>query len=199
LASETLRAAFLVDEFIAELPILVKDLGPYLQGLPLVKGGTILDNGAVGLILDATRLLQDGCASGQRDRGVTAAGTPPATSKRILLADDSVTTRALVRSILEAAGYDVVAVSDGAEAWDKLQDGSFDLLVSDVEMPRMDGFLLTESIRQSRRLRQLPVVLVTARESDADRLRGAEAGADAYLGKSAFDQSQLLVTLGQIL
>ena len=119
--------------------------------------------------------------------------------KRILVVDDSLTTRALEKSILEAAGYDVTAAADGAAAWQLLQERGTDLIVSDVDMPRMDGFALTEAVRGSTRFRELPVVLVTARESEADKTRGVAVGADAYLGKSAFDQKNLLETIAQLL
>src|SRR5207302_2002343 len=87
-------------------------------------------------------------------------GPAPAARKRLLIADDSVTTRALVRSILEGAGYEVTAAPDGKAAWEALQQQGADLQVSDVEMPRMDGFTLTETVRRSPRFRELPVVLV---------------------------------------
>ena len=88
---------------------------------------------------------------------------------------------------------------DGADAWRLLQEHTVDLVVSDVEMPRMDGFGLCQAIRGAKRLKHLPVILVTALESSADRTRGLEAGADAYLGKSSFDQQHLLDTIQQLI
>jgi two-component system chemotaxis sensor kinase CheA len=113
--------------------------------------------------------------------------------------DDSITTRTLERSILEAAGYEVLTAADGAEGWRVLQERGCDLVVADVEMPGMDGFALCEAIRGSRLHATLPVVLVTAMESDQHRARGLEAGADAYIGKSSFDQEALLDTIRQLL
>jgi two-component system chemotaxis sensor kinase CheA len=110
-----------------------------------------------------------------------------------------VTTRTLEKTVLEAAGYDVITASDGAEAWHLLQERGADLVLSDVEMPRMDGFMLTEAVRGSRRFRDLPVILLTALDNERDRARGLEVGADAYLVKSAFDQTVLLTTLEQLL
>jgi two-component system chemotaxis sensor kinase CheA len=118
---------------------------------------------------------------------------------RVLLADDSMTTRALEQSILEAAGYDVLACVDGQEAWERLQAEGADAIVTDVEMPRMDGFALTEAIRGSPRFGRLPIVLVTARSKPEDKARGLQVGASAYLVKSAFDQTHLLETLRQLL
>jgi two-component system chemotaxis sensor kinase CheA len=119
--------------------------------------------------------------------------------RRLLVVDDSATIRALEKSILEAAGYDVAVAADGQEAWQLLLETGADLVVSDVEMPRMDGFTLTETIRASRQFRDLPVVLVTAMESEADKARGLAVGANAYRLKSAFDQTDLLATIERIL
>jgi two-component system chemotaxis sensor kinase CheA len=102
-------------------------------------------------------------------------------------------------TILEGAGHQVTAVVDGAAAWRELQASSYDLVVSDVEMPHMDGIALTEAIRAAPRLRDLPVVLVTALDSEAARARGLHAGASAYLVKSAFDQRELLEVVRQLL
>ena len=108
------------------------------------------------------------------------------------------TTRALMKSILEAAGYDIVTASDGQAGWQYLQGAEVDLVVSDVDMPAMNGFELTAAIRASKRHGELPVILVTARGTDADKTRGVEAGANAYLVKSAFDQRNLLETISQM-
>ena len=121
------------------------------------------------------------------------------TRRRLLLADDSLTTRALERSILEAAGYDVIVAVDGQSAWQLLQERGADLLLSDVEMPKMDGLSLTQTVRTSTRFRDLPVILLTSRDSQEDRARGLEAGANAYLVKSAFDQTKLLQAIEQLL
>src|SRR5262249_53728327 len=119
--------------------------------------------------------------------------------KRMILAEDSITTRTLMKTILEAAGYEITAAADGDVAWQTLQEQGADLVVADVDMPRLDGFALTESVRGSSRFRELPVVLVTARDSERAKARGIEVGADAYLVKSAFDQKNLLETIGQLL
>src|SRR5262249_40148528 len=128
-----------------------------------------------------------------------AAAAAQAAKKRLLVVDDSVTTRALEKAILEAAGYEVLTAPDGQAAWELLQERGADLLVSDVEMPRLDGVALTEAVRGSPRFRALPVVLVTGRASEQDRARGLQAGADAYLVKSAFDQRALLETVARLL
>jgi two-component system chemotaxis sensor kinase CheA len=105
----------------------------------------------------------------------------------------------LERGILEAAGYDTVVAGDGAEALGLLAREAVDLVISDVEMPNLDGFGLTAAIRRDERLRHLPVVLVTSLDNPEHRERGVSAGADAYLGKRTFDQGQLLDTIGRLL
>jgi two-component system chemotaxis sensor kinase CheA len=111
--------------------------------------------------------------------------------KSILVAEDAITARMLLKNILESAGYEVVTAVDGAEALTMLRSRPFDLVVTDVEMPRIDGFELTQKIRADRQLSELPVVLVTTLGSHEHRERGIEVGANAYVVKSSFDQSDL--------
>jgi two-component system, chemotaxis family, sensor kinase CheA len=193
------RMAFVVEEFQAELEVVIKSLGTRVRRTRFVSAATILPSGKIALVLNAANVVRRAL---QKPAGQVLASSdrkPKASKKRILVVDDSLTTRALEKSILEAAGYDVTAVADGAVAWQTLQERGADLVVSDVDMPRMDGFALTEAVRGSERFRDLPVVLVTARETEADRTRGVEVRADAYLGKSAFDQKNLLETIAQLL
>jgi two-component system chemotaxis sensor kinase CheA len=116
----------------------------------------------------------------------------PVKVRRILVAEDSITARTLLKSILEAAGCQVTTAVDGMDAFTRLRSGNFDLVVSDVDMPRLSGFELTTKMREDKKLREIPVVLVTSLESSQDRERGIEAGANAYIVKSSFDQSNLL-------
>ncbi len=192
------RAAFWVEELLAERDLMVTNLGPRLRRVRHFSGATLLPSGRIALILNAADLLRSALreAPEKRIAGELAAKTD--VSKRLLVVDDSVTTRTLVKSILEAAGYTVLTAPDGASAWEILQEREADLVVADVEMPRMDGCDLTRAIRKSPRFRKLPVVLVTALDSVQDKARGMEAGADAYLVKSAFDQTQLLQTIAQL-
>lgn len=198
LRAEGRRAALVVDEFLTEQDVVLKALGPRVQDLPFVSSGTLLPTGDVALVLKPTALL----ASALDLALFNPVGTSRAQTqarRRLLLADDSLTTRALERSILEAAGYDVVVAVDGQAAWQLLQERGADLLLSDVEMPRMDGLSLTKTVRSSARFRNLPVILLTSRDSAEDRARGLEAGANAYLIKSAFDQTKLLQAIEQLL
>jgi two-component system, chemotaxis family, sensor kinase CheA len=194
------RLGVVVDELIAERQLILRPLGGEGTVTPGVSGAAILELGRVALVLDPVALVAAGL-------GLEATPEPPGGEhpaarrgrRRILVVDDSITTRTLEQSILEAAGYEVLTAVDGADAWRALQEQGCDAIVSDIEMPRMDGFALCHAIRASHRFKALPVVLVTALEAPEQRLRGMEAGADAYLGKSSFDQRHLLETLAQLI
>jgi two-component system chemotaxis sensor kinase CheA len=203
LRSGRAQAAIAVQELLAEEEILVKPVGARLQGAPHLSGATILPTGHVAFLLNPARIVHSALAFEGAPMKVRPAADATAIARplrhRVLLADDSVTTRTLERSILETAGYDVAVAVDGAQAWNLLLADGADLVVADVEMPRMDGLMLCEAIRQSKRFHDVPVVLVTGVESDAARRRGLEAGANAYLPKSSFDQQTLLDTVDRLL
>jgi two-component system chemotaxis sensor kinase CheA len=181
----------LADGVLDEEEVVLKPLGNGLREARLVSAGTPRPDGQVALLLNVDAV----CATAGRRRaeGATAPlQERPARKRTILLADDTLTTREIERAILEAAGYQVVAVADGVSAWNELARRSFDLVVADVEMPGMDGIALTQLITSDARTAHIPVVIVTSLASDADRRRGLEAGAAAYIVKSAFDQENLL-------
>ncbi|WP_300526170.1 hybrid sensor histidine kinase/response regulator [Aminiphilus sp.] len=185
--------AFEVERILGEQEILFKNLGPQLRRVRNVAGATVLGSGEIALVLSASDLIRSalgGTASGSRISEARSEGRSAA--KRILLAEDSITSRTLLRNVLTASGFEVRAVVDGQEAWNALEEESFDVVVSDVEMPRLGGFDLTARIRSEPRFAHLPVVLVTSLESREDRERGVSAGADAYIVKSSFDQEHLL-------
>ncbi|MDP2310392.1 MAG: response regulator [Pseudomonadota bacterium] len=192
------EVALVVDELVSEREVMVKGLGPRLRGSKVVSGATLLPSGRVGLILDVPEVVAR-ARRGSGTVGSIVAGQDAAPKRRVLLCDDSITTRSLEKSILEGAGYTVIVGVDGADAWRLLQENpGIDVVVSDVEMPRMNGFQLTETIRESPRFRHLPVILVTGLATPADRARGLAVGANAYLVKSDFDQQQLLDTIEQV-
>jgi two-component system chemotaxis sensor kinase CheA len=194
----TSRVAFVVDELLAEQDLVVTGLGRRLRRVPNVAGCALLEDGGIALILSAAELAES-ALQGPARRPLIGAAAPETTRKRVLVADDSVTTRTLEKTILEEAGYEVRLAADGHQAWRILQKEAIDLVVADVEMPGMDGFTLTETLRHSATLRRIPVVLVTSLSTDKDRARGLEVGADAYIVKSGFDRSRLLETVGQLL
>jgi two-component system, chemotaxis family, sensor kinase CheA len=140
-----------------------------------------------------------GAAPPMPDSSGSASTQAQASGRRILIAEDSITSRMLLKGILESAGYQVSIAVDGIDAFTTLRSGHFDLVVSDVEMPRLSGFDLTARIRADRDLAEIPVVLVTALESREDRERGIEVGANAYLVKSSLDQDDLLEALRRLL
>jgi two-component system, chemotaxis family, sensor kinase CheA len=194
--SEERRIAFRVDRILGEQEVLVKSLGKQLRHVPNIAGATVLGSGEVVLILNVTELVRAAAASGGvAARSDSAAAETGRRGRSVLVVEDSITSRMLLKSILETAGYAVKTSVNGEAAWMALMGGGFDAVVSDVEMPRMNGFALTAKIRSDSRLQHLPVVLVTAREAEEDRRRGAEAGANAYIVKSRFEQSDLLKAL----
>ncbi len=173
---------------------MVKGLGKLLSHIPHLSGGTILGKGQIALILNPNELIRSLSHYGGVRPSAVPTPTPPLPlmKKKVLVAEDSLTTRTLEKNILEAAGFDVTTAVDGAEALTKLHEQSFDVVVTDVQMPRMDGFALTERIKKDDRFKNIPVVLVTALQTEADKRRGIEAGADAYITKGTFDQKRFL-------
>jgi two-component system chemotaxis sensor kinase CheA len=198
LGSAEKRIAICVDEVIDEQEVLAKSLGKQLAEMRNLSGATVLGNGRVVPILNIADLLAVAA-----NAGAAAPATAPVQTERIkksiLVAEDSITSRSLLKNILETAGYDVQTAVDGAEAFATLKTASFDLVVSDVEMPRMSGFELAAKIRSESAIAGLPVVLVTALGSREDRERGIDAGANAYIVKSNFDQSNLLEVVRRLL
>jgi len=194
------QLAVTVDELVAEQEVVLRPVGRGEKNLRHLVGAALLGTGRVALVLNPTAIIAAGLGSAAGAEPTMAEVRPEGPAKRkILVVDDSITTRTLEQSILEAAGYDVLTAVDGADGWRLLQERGADLVVADIEMPRMDGFELCEAIRASQRLKQLPVVLVTALETPEHRARGLQAGADAYIGKSSFDQQNLLDTIRQLL
>ena len=193
------RMAFLVDELLAEQEIIIKSLGARVRGVRNVSGATILPSGKIALVLNAVNLVRASLGRAPAALPHVARSESHPARKRLLVVDDSVTPRTLEKTILEAAGYEVAIAVDGEDGWRVLQERGADLVVCDIEMPRMDGFALTETIRSSPRFTDLPVILFSSRASDRDKARGNEVGADAYIVKGAFDQKQLLETVAQLL
>src|ERR1700730_5956112 len=189
------QIAFLVDEILDEREVLVKSLGKQLPRVRNIAGATLLGTGKVLPVLNVADLMR----SAIRMAPVASLHETEEVPKAILVAEDSITARTLLKNILESAGYRVKTAVDGAAALGVLASESFDLVVSDVEMPRMSGFDLTAKIRADKRLSSLPVVLVTALESRQDRERGVDVGANAYLVKSSFDQGNLLEVVRRLI
>lgn len=197
LSAGSKKIAFGVDEIFGEEDVLVKGLGPQLRRVRNISGAAVLGTGRPVPILNVPDLLRSAVRAGG---GAPAFKAEPAAAKKrsVLVVEDSITSRMLLKNILETAGYDVLTAVDGVDAWTLVKTEKFDILVSDIEMPRMDGFELTRRVRADKALSEMPVVLVTALETREDRERGIEAGANAYMIKSSFNQNNLLEIIGRL-
>jgi two-component system chemotaxis sensor kinase CheA len=201
LGSGEKRIAFVVDQILNEQEVLVKSLGKQLSRVRNIAGATVLGSGQVVPVINVSDLMKSAVrlSSGSIQRAVAPVEKEDAGKKSVLVVEDSITARALVKNILEAAGYRVDTAVDGIDGFTQLRGGQFDIVVSDVDMPRMNGFDLTAKIRADKKLSELPVVLVTALESREDRERGIDVGANAYIVKSSFDQSNLLEVIRRLI
>lgn len=195
-----IRLGFVVDGFLGEQQIVIKSLGTHLRKVSNIAGATILGAGDVVLILDMPDLVEQA-----RTRTGLRVHVPQVTpvrrrARRVLICEDSFTTRELERSIFESAGYEVETAPDGLAGLDRLRQGlDVDAVVTDVQMPNMDGFSLARAIKTDKTLRRLPVVVVTSLEREEERAEGIDAGADAYITKSVFNQDTLLETVERLI
>lgn len=193
--------ALLVDEVVGERELVIKRLQPPLISVRNVAGGTLTGNGKIVVVLNPADLINTAM---QRQTAVKfrrgqSAEEGPVEKRHILVVDDSITTRTLEKNILEAQGYQVTVAVNGKDGWDELNKGAFDLIVTDIEMPEMNGFELAERIKTSEAYQKIPVVIVTSLASDADRRRGIEVGADAYIVKGQFETKALLDVIHQLI
>lgn len=194
------RIAFQVDEVLNEEEIIVKSFGRQLSRVRNIAGATVLGTGKVVLVLNVSDLLKSAVKSAGKVALVSAAPEKRGRKRKtILVVEDSITARTLLKNILESVGYDVVTAVDGVDGFITLRSRPFDLVVSDVQMPRMDGLELTEKIRGMKEFPDLPVILVTGLESPEDKRKGVAAGANAYLVKSSFDQTDLLSAIRRMI
>jgi two-component system, chemotaxis family, sensor kinase CheA len=193
LASGGQRVVLGVEEVLGQQELVVSSLGARLAQVSHLAGAAVLDDGRVIGVLAAPELVRRVQPAAGASRGAAPART------RILVVDDSLTTRSAMKALLEIAGYAVAAAADGEEAFQLLATAGAELVVSDVQMPRLDGFGLTRRIKADPRLRATPVVLVTSLEAAEDRALGLEAGADGYLVKREVERGKLLELVRQLL
>ncbi|CAA7615203.1 response regulator [Magnetospirillum sp. UT-4] len=193
------RVGVAVDEFLSIREALVKDIGVPAAFGTMVAGGMLLEDGNVALVLNPFEIVETFRKSGTTRVLTTVEKPAERRVPVILVVDDSLTTRTLEKSILEAHGYVVRLAVDGIEALARLRAEHVDLVISDIQMPRLDGFGLLQAIKGDQALKSVPVILVTSLEAREDRERGLALGADAYVVKRKFDQKDLLETIGQIL
>ncbi|MEH2093307.1 hybrid sensor histidine kinase/response regulator [Nostoc sp.] len=186
-----------VDALVDEQDILIKPQSQLLKRVRNVSGATILGTGDVCMVLNPQDLVKSA-----RSRSQSISSTQPRqlapTKPTVLLVEDSIATRTQEKRILETAGYQVITAVDGLDGFNKLRSHAVDAVVSDVQMPNLDGFGLTAKIRQYQEYSELPIILVTSLASDEDKRRGAEAGANAYIIKGSFNQEALLSTLKRL-
>jgi two-component system chemotaxis sensor kinase CheA len=190
------RHGLVVDEIQGDTSFVIKRLPWNVRRTPGVIGATHQGDASLALVVDVTHLFRVQSGNGD-DRRVQAA--PRRAARRILVADDSLTSRTLERNILTGAGYEVEVVVDGDAALRALENGTFDLVVSDVQMPGLDGIALTRRIRATSRLSHLPVILVTSLDRPEDVAEGARAGANEYIVKGRFDQRALLEAVSRLI
>ena len=189
-----------VNEILGEREIVIKSLQPPLMSVRNVTGGTLTGSGDIIMVLNPSDLVDSALKPGISSHVMSVSTGEEEAIKlpRILVVDDSITTRTLEKNILEAAGYEVVALVDGKQAWEFLQEESVDLVVTDIEMPNMNGFELTEKIKQADATADLPVIIVTSLAKDEDQQRGIDVGANAYIVKGEFETRMLLDVVRQM-
>ncbi|QNH02174.1 hybrid sensor histidine kinase/response regulator [Pseudomonas sediminis] len=184
-----------VEAFLGEFTLVLMPLDGRLGKVRDVAAGALLHDGTPVLILDVDDLLNSVSkllGSGHLERVDHASHARQTVSKRVLVVDDSLTVRELERKLLLSRGYQVSVAVDGMDGWNALRAETFDLLITDIDMPRMDGIELVTLVRQDPRLRSLPVMVVSYKDREEDRRRGLEAGADYYLAKASFHDEALL-------
>jgi two-component system, chemotaxis family, sensor kinase CheA len=193
------RAAVAVDAFLWETDAVIQDLGPAAPRDGKVSGGILLEDGVVAFVLNLTELLDTSAHGLEPSFSMLPEAAPEQAPRSILVVDDSLTTRTLERSILEAHGYRVRVAVDGMEALELLRAEKADLVIADIQMPRLDGFGLLAALKKDQNLNQIPVIMVTSLEGPEDQERGLVLGAEAYIVKRKFDQGELLAAIRQIL
>ncbi|MFE8115744.1 hybrid sensor histidine kinase/response regulator [Brenneria goodwinii] len=198
LVQGTQNMALAIDSVEDEREVLLQPLAPPLMRVRHIAAMAVLGSGELVPILNAGDLLRHASRIAPMPAETAAIRESPRSRRTILVAEDSITSRSLLRSILESAGYDVVTAVDGLDAWVKLPGGGFDLLVSDVDMPNLNGFELTRRIRADQRLQALPIILVTTLQQPEDREQGLQAGANAYITKGGFDQNHLIEAIARL-
>ncbi|MDQ3038579.1 MAG: response regulator, partial [Pseudomonadota bacterium] len=184
-----------VDSFRGVHELVVQPLDPRLGKIKDITAGALLDDGSPLLIVDVDDLLRSVerlVSTGDLAQVRYDDGAEAVARKRVLVVDDSLTVRELERKLLESGGYAVDVAVDGVDGWNAVRLGHFDLVITDIDMPRMDGIELVAMIKKDARLRAVPVMVVSYKDRDEDRRRGLDAGADFYLTKGSFDDEALL-------
>lgn len=197
--AEDAQVGFIVDKLIGDHEILHKNLSAPLLRVRNIAGITTLGSGDLCLILNVNDLVKSAYirfgSSGLKKTSLAVKTTPESEKKSALVIDDSATARILQRNILKSSGYNVDVAVNGFDALTKIASNKYDFIVTDAEMPEMDGFELTERLRQEKRYQTIPIIIVTSLTSEEDRVKGMNSGANAYITKGKFDQEELLKTI----
>ena len=191
------RFGVVVDRFLGERDLRVAPLDPRLGKVPNLNSSSVLENGWPVLIIDVEDLIRsiDNLLSGRQIKKLSAEAAVHEEArgpKRVLVVDDSITVRELERQLLENRGYTVDVAVDGVDGWNAVRSGRYDLVVSDIDMPRMNGIQLVAHIKEDTRLKAIPVIIVSYKDREEDRIRGLDVGANFYLTKSSFHDQTFL-------
>lgn len=190
------KLALIVDALVDERDMVIKPLPEHLRYLPLVSGMVSQGRNALVSLLHVPALLE---RAKRHAQPTLRSAEPTEQPHRVLVVDDSLNTREIEKDVLEAWGYQVTLAENGRDGLNKALAETFDAVLTDVEMPVMDGFALTARLRENDLYRHKPIIIITSREKEADRQRGMEVGADAYIVKGSFDQNNLVETLKALL
>jgi two-component system sensor histidine kinase and response regulator WspE len=201
LGDRSTRYGLAVDRFIGEFEMVVRPLDARLGKVPSISAAALMDDGSPVLIVDVEDLARsvETLLHGGRLRGLGRTKATQVAQKRILVVDDSVTVREVQRSLLRNRGYLVEVAVDGMDGWNALRAGAYDLTITDVDMPRMTGIELVSKIKGDPKLHALPVIIVSYKDREEDRMRGLDAGADRYLTKSSFHDETLISAVEELI
>lgn len=200
--NDSRQYGLIVDAFRSEQDLVVRPLDARLGKVPNISSAAILEDGAPVLIVDIEDLTRsiEKLINGERLRRVGyKAKSNEQRRKRVLVVDDSITVREVERQLLTSHGYEVEVAVDGADGWNAVRDGQFDLVVSDVDMPRMNGFDFVHQIKSDSRLQRTPVIIVSYKDREEDKLRGLQVGANYYLTKSSFHDESLINAVADLI
>ena len=190
--------ALQVENLLGSREIVVKSVGPQISTVRGVSGATILGDGRVVMILDVAALLRTGAAAVMAQVEEMLARPLQTQGITVMVVDDSITVRKVTTRLLERNDMNVITAKDGVDAVSKLQEHVPDIMLLDIEMPRMDGFELATHVRNEQRLRNIPIIMITSRTGDKHRQRAMEIGVNRYLGKP-FQEADLLENIRTLL
>jgi len=192
------RMALQVDGLLGNRQIVVKSVGPQISTVRWISGGTILGDGRVALILDVTALVRMDAARAVPSPVEALAATVPAAGRTVMVVDDSITVRKVTGRVLDRNGMNVITAKDGVDALTLLQEQRPDIMLLDIEMPRMDGYELARHMRNTEELRDIPIIMITSRSGEKHRKLAMELGVKRYLGKP-YQEIELLENINEVL